>query len=80
MITCRSARFAARLLPSRLIGRDPRRAGNAGDDGPATEAVFSEPLGVAIIADSGFLITDLVNYEARAVSRLARSSRERCAS
>ncbi len=33
-------------------------AGNSGDDGPATDAQLSQPVGVAVTADGGFLITD----------------------
>jgi hypothetical protein len=43
-------------------------AGNAGDDGPATDAELNESEGVAVIADGGFLIADTDNNEVRAVS------------
>ncbi len=43
-------------------------AGNAGDDGPATEAELSFSPGVAVTADGGFLIADAGNHEVRAVS------------
>jgi NHL repeat len=42
--------------------------GNSGDDGPATEAELSGPLGVAVTADGGFLITDPPSYVVRKVS------------
>jgi hypothetical protein len=43
-------------------------AGNSGDDGPATEAQLSEPGGVAVTADGGFLITDSSNHVVRKVA------------
>ena len=43
-------------------------AGNSGDDGPATDAQLNDPIGVAVTADGGFLITDTGNSEVRAVS------------
>ena len=43
-------------------------AGNSGDDGPATEAELSEPVGVAVTADGGFLIADLGNHVVRKVA------------
>jgi trimeric autotransporter adhesin len=43
-------------------------AGNSGDDGPATEAQISAPLGVAVTADGGFLIADLDYNVVRKVS------------
>ena len=43
-------------------------AGNSGDDGPATDAQLHDPIGVAVTADGGFLITDTGNNEVRAVS------------
>ena len=42
-------------------------AGNSGDDGPATDAELT-PIGVAVTADGGFLITDPVNHVVRKVS------------
>ena len=41
---------------------------NTGDDGPATGAQLDEPGGVALTADGGFLITDVLNNEVRKVS------------
>jgi hypothetical protein len=43
-------------------------AGSAGDDGPATDAQLNEPIGVAVTADGGFLITDVVGNMVRKVS------------
>jgi len=43
-------------------------AGNSGDDGPATEAELTAPIGVAVTADGGFLIADTGNNEVRMVS------------
>ena len=43
-------------------------AGNSGDDGPATDAQLSGPMGVAVTADGGFLIADTGNNVIRAVS------------
>jgi hypothetical protein len=43
-------------------------AGNSGDDGPATEAQFSNPFGIAATADGGFLIADLTDHVVRKVS------------
>jgi NHL repeat len=43
-------------------------AGNTGDDGPATDAELSQPDGVAVTADGGFLIADTENNVVRAVS------------
>ena len=43
-------------------------AGSAGDDGPATDAQLNDPFGVAVTADGGFLIGDLVNNVVRKVS------------
>ncbi len=43
-------------------------AGSAGDDGPATEAQLNAPFGVAVTADEGFLIGDMVNNVVRKVS------------
>jgi len=42
--------------------------GNAGDDGPATDAQLHQPVGVAVTADGGFLIADGRNNEVRVVS------------
>jgi hypothetical protein len=42
-------------------------AGNSGDDGPATDAEIT-PIGVAVTADGGFLITDPGNHVVRKVS------------
>jgi glucose/arabinose dehydrogenase len=43
-------------------------AGNSGDDGAATEAKLTSPIGVAVTADGGFLITDTGNNVVRKVS------------
>jgi SMP-30/gluconolaconase/LRE-like protein len=43
-------------------------AGDSGDDGPATEAQFSNPFGIAATAEGGFLITDLADHVVRKVS------------
>jgi hypothetical protein len=42
--------------------------GNSGGGGPATDAELGYPVGVAVTADGGFLITDLYNNEVRKVS------------
>ncbi len=42
--------------------------GNTGDDGPATDAQLHEPAGMAVTADGGFLIADVLNNEVRKVS------------
>jgi hypothetical protein len=42
--------------------------GNTGDDGPAAEAQLNKPFGMAVTADGGFLIADVVNNEVRKVS------------
>ena len=42
--------------------------GNGGDDGPATDAKVPVPIGVAVTADGGFLITDPSNSMVRKVS------------
>ena len=42
--------------------------GNSGDDGPAIDAELEGPLGVAVTADGGLLITDTGNSEVRKVS------------
>ena len=44
-------------------------AGNSGDDGSAATARLSDPAGVAVTADGGFLIADEGNHLVRAVSR-----------
>jgi len=46
-------------------------AGNSGDDGAATEAKLTSPIGVAVTADGGFLITDTGNNVVRKVALLA---------
>jgi len=43
-------------------------AGSSGDDGPATNAQLQVPVGVAVTADSGFLIVDFQNNMVRKVS------------
>ena len=43
-------------------------AGHSGDDGPATGAELSGPMGVAVTADGGFLIADSGNHVVRKVS------------
>ena len=43
-------------------------AGSAGDDGPATDALFDGPAGIAVTADGGFLIADYFNNKVRKVS------------
>ena len=42
--------------------------GNTGDDGPATDAQLNRPSAVAVTADGGFLITDVVNHVVRKVA------------
>jgi hypothetical protein len=42
--------------------------GNTGDDGPATDAQLNKPFGMAVTADGGFLVADVVNNEVRKVS------------
>jgi DNA-binding beta-propeller fold protein YncE len=42
--------------------------GNAGDDGPATDAQLNEPAGVSLTSDGRLLITDALNHEVRMVS------------
>ena len=49
--------------------------GNTGDDGPATEAQLHEPVGVAVTADGGFLISEALNKEVREVSAAGVISR-----
>ena len=41
--------------------------GSAGDDGPATDAQFNYPLGIAVTADGGFVIADIHNLVVRKV-------------
>ena len=48
-------------------------AGNSGDDGPATYAQLSQPVGVAVTADGGFLIADVASSVVRKVGRRGRS-------
>jgi hypothetical protein len=43
-------------------------AGNAGDDGQATDAQLHQPTGVAVTPDGGFLIADARNHVVRKVS------------
>jgi hypothetical protein len=43
-------------------------AGNGGDGGPATDAQFYGPIGLAVTADGGYLIADNVNRVVREVS------------
>jgi ketosteroid isomerase-like protein len=43
-------------------------AGTGGDDGPATDARLSGPVGIAVTDDGGFLITDLLHHTVRKVS------------
>ena len=43
-------------------------AGSGGDDGPATAAQLSNPRGIAVTADGGFLIADTNNEVVRKVS------------
>ena len=42
--------------------------GNAGDDGPATEAQLNRPFGITVTPDGGFLIADNGNSVVRKVS------------
>ena len=42
--------------------------GSVGDDGPATLAQLNDPFGVAVTADGGFLIADIVNHVVRKVA------------
>jgi hypothetical protein len=42
--------------------------GSIGDDGPATDAQFESPRGIAAMADGGFLIADFANQVVRKVS------------
>jgi hypothetical protein len=43
-------------------------AGSGGDDGPATDAQLNYAIGVAMTADSGFLIADILNNVVRKVA------------
>jgi hypothetical protein len=43
-------------------------SGQAGDDGPATEAQLNGPGWVAVTSDGGFLIADAGNNEVRKVA------------
>ena len=43
-------------------------AGSGGDDGPATAAQLSNPRGIAVTADGGFLIVDSYSQVVRKVS------------
>jgi ketosteroid isomerase-like protein len=43
-------------------------AGNAGDDGPATDAQLNFPVGLAVTTDGGFLIADFLTATVRKVS------------
>ncbi|MBV8220886.1 MAG: SMP-30/gluconolactonase/LRE family protein [Solirubrobacterales bacterium] len=58
------------MSPSGTITRvaGTSSAGNTGDDGPATEAQLSQPWGIAVTADGGFLVSDLINHVVRRVS------------
>jgi glucose/arabinose dehydrogenase len=42
--------------------------GNAGDDGPATDAQLNRPIGIVVMPDGGFLIADTFNSVVRQVS------------
>jgi hypothetical protein len=42
--------------------------GSTGDDAPATDAQLDQPYGVAVTADSGFLIANMGNNVVRKVS------------
>ena len=44
------------------------KAGDSGDDGPATDAQLNSPRTIAVTADGGFLIADTGNNVIRAVS------------
>jgi hypothetical protein len=44
------------------------RAGNRGDDGPATDAQLNEPVALAVTVDGGFLIADAADHVVRKVS------------
>jgi hypothetical protein len=50
-------------------------AGNSGDDGPATSAQLSRPLGVTATADGAALIADTTNNVVRNVSAAGVISR-----
>jgi trimeric autotransporter adhesin len=45
------------------------KAGDSGDDGPATDAQLNGPMGIAVSTDGGFLIADTGNNVIRAVSQ-----------
>ena len=42
--------------------------GSSGDDGPALDAEFNGPIGIAVTADGGFLVADATNQVVRKVS------------
>ncbi len=43
-------------------------AGSSGDGGPATQAALNGPVGIAVTADGGFLISERLNHRLRRVS------------
>jgi NHL repeat len=49
------------------IARHVRRAGFAGDRGPATEALLNRPFGIALDGDDNLYIADSVNHRIRIV-------------
>jgi hypothetical protein len=59
-------RVSASGVISRVAGNGTQ--GASGDDGPATDAQLSWPLGLAVLADGGFLIADTGNHMVRKVS------------
>ena len=59
-------KVSAAGMITRVAGTGTR--GNSGDDGPATDAQLNEPVGMAVTADGGFLITDSGNSVVRKVS------------